>query len=147
LTVYFDSSALAKLVLRERGCEVVEELWGRAAHRVVNRLAYPEVRAGLAAAVRSRRIDHENLEEAAEDFDRLHATAHVLGIDDLLCLEAGDLAEEHALRGYDAVHLASALSIDAPQVVVATWDRELARAATACGCAAVPALSRGTTSA
>ncbi|HEX4804396.1 MAG TPA: hypothetical protein VFU94_00725 [Conexibacter sp.] len=46
-----------------------------------------------------------------------------------------------ALRGYDAVHLASALAIDAPgELIVATWDEELAAAVVAEGRMVVPAL-------
>jgi predicted nucleic acid-binding protein len=45
------------------------------------------------------------------------------------------------LRGYDAVHLASALAIDSPDVVLATWDRALAAAAVEEGLAVVPAQS------
>jgi uncharacterized protein len=45
--------------------------------------------------------------------------------------EAGDLAERHALSGFDAVHLASALTIAVMPVVVATWDVRLHQAAQA----------------
>lgn len=53
----------------------------------------------------------------------------VIGLDAALARIAGDLAERHALRGYDAVHLASALAIEDPELVMATWDRDLATAA------------------
>ena len=38
---------------------------------------------------------------------------------------AGQLARSHALRGADAVHLASALAVADPDLVVAVWDRLL----------------------
>ena len=44
-------------------------------------------------------------------------------------LLAGDLAETHALRGYDAVHLASALAIADDRTVMVTTDRHLRTAA------------------
>ncbi len=57
---------------------------------------------------------------------------------------AGQIAEEYGLRAYDAVHLASALSLGDRQVVVATWDADLARAAREVGLAvAVSAVERG----
>ncbi|MBX5464512.1 MAG: type II toxin-antitoxin system VapC family toxin [Clostridia bacterium] len=49
---------------------------------------------------------------------------------------AGDLAEEHALCGMDAVHLASALWFSRQQcspITFAAWDERLARAAEASG--------------
>lgn len=39
--------------------------------------------------------------------------------------DAGQLADLHALGGADAVHLASALAIGLPDLVVAAWDRRL----------------------
>lgn len=62
----------------------------------------------------------------------------VIGLDPVLARTAGELAERHALRGYDAVHLASAIAIDDPDLVMATWDRDLA-AATAHHRTVVPA--------
>ena len=44
---------------------------------------------------------------------------------------AGDLAEKHGLRGYDAVHLASALEIGAEDTVLVTGDGWLTLAAQA----------------
>jgi uncharacterized protein len=139
LTVYFDSSALVKMLLREEGWELVRDLWSRATRCAVNRLAYPEVRAGLAAAVRAGRIGESAVEGLIDRLHEVHRGSYVIDIDELLATEAGDLADEHALRGYDGVHLAAALNIDSPRIVVATWDRELAVAASACGCAVVPA--------
>jgi predicted nucleic acid-binding protein len=63
----------------------------------------------------------------------------VIGLDDTLARAAGALAERHGLRGYDAVHLASASAIDDPDLVIATWDRDLAAAASATNRTVVPA--------
>jgi predicted nucleic acid-binding protein len=50
---------------------------------------------------------------------------------------AGELAERHALRGYDALHLASALAAG-PSTVIVSWYRELVSAALAAGLNAAP---------
>jgi uncharacterized protein len=139
VTVYFDSSALVKLLLAEEGYEIVDELWMAATRRAVNRLAYPETRAGLAAAARAGRILDEDVGALVNDLHGLHEAAYVVDIDQAISVEAGDLADEYGLRGYDGVHLAAILNIDSPRLVVATWDRELASAASACGCPVVPA--------
>ena len=55
-----------------------------------------------------------------------------------LSRQAGELAEQLGLRGYDAVHLASALTLGDATTVV-TWDEELRRAAAGSGCAISPA--------
>jgi predicted nucleic acid-binding protein len=58
-----------------------------------------------------------------------------------LVARADGLACEHNLPGYDAIHLASALTwqdlIELP-VTVVTYDRELAAAARASGMAVLP---------
>ena len=57
----------------------------------------------------------------------------IIGVDEALARTAGELAAEHRLRGYDAVHLASALAVNAADVLLATWDKTLAAAALATG--------------
>ncbi len=59
-------------------------------------------------------------------------------MDPQIARDAGELAERFALRGYDAVHLASALSAGGP-VTLATWDADLRSAAEQSGCAIAPA--------
>jgi predicted nucleic acid-binding protein len=59
-------------------------------------------------------------------------------VDAQLARDAGELAERFALRGYDAVHLASALSAGG-LVTLVTWDTDLRTAAEQNGCAIAPA--------
>ena len=55
--------------------------------------------------------------------------------DDALLARAGDLAEEQALGGYDAVHLASAEAVGGADTVVLTADGKLRDAASRLGLA------------
>lgn len=71
--------------------------------------------------------------------DALCGQLEMVGVDARLARVAGDLAERHALRGYDAVHLASALAVEDVNLVMATWDRDLASAAAAQQRTVVPA--------
>jgi uncharacterized protein len=48
---------------------------------------------------------------------------------------AGDLAEAHALRGYDAIHLASAEAVANDETVVVTADPQFRAAADRIGLA------------
>jgi predicted nucleic acid-binding protein len=41
---------------------------------------------------------------------------------------AGELAERRALRGFDAIHLASAITL-LPEIALACWDQQLSKAA------------------
>jgi predicted nucleic acid-binding protein len=75
---------------------------------------------------------------AREDFESLQGELSLIGIDAGLARQAGQLAEEFNLRGYDAVHLASALC-SGQLVTLVSWDEDLRRAAVENGCAIAPA--------
>jgi uncharacterized protein len=70
----------------------------------------------------------------------LNAELVIVGVDEELAQHAGELAYERALRGYDAVHLASALALGPGETILATWDRDLGNAAVDTGLAVAPAL-------
>jgi uncharacterized protein len=106
-------------------------LWDDAELVVASRLVYPEARAAIAAAARARRISDEV--DAVDALEDVYAELRVLALDEALVRTAGELASRHALRGYDAVHLASALAVRADDVVLVTWDDELGEAARATG--------------
>jgi len=125
-------------VFDEPGSELAAELWDRAESVVSSQLIYPEARAAAAAAHRRRRITSTTLRRAVDRIDELCTELDVIGLDPDLAHSAGDLAEAHGLRGYDAVHLATALSVESDSVLLATWDGDLARAAVAAGCSVSP---------
>lgn len=125
-------------MIDEPGSDLAAELWDRADAVISSRLIYPEARAAAAAAARQGRIDSRTLRAAVETIDGLCGEMRMIGLDAALAQSAGDLAEAYGLRGYDAVHLASALGTNSEALLVATWDRDLARAAVAAGCAVAP---------
>ena len=91
-----------------------------------------------AAAHRRRRITSTTLRRAVDRIDEPCTELDVIGLDPDLAHSAGDLAEAHGLRGHDAVHLATALSVESDSMLLATWDGDLARAAVAAGCSVSP---------
>jgi uncharacterized protein len=105
------------------------ELWGSAYPVASSILAYPEGRVALAAARRLDRLGEEEHREALAAFEELYAELTTVGVDQELAARAGEHAENLGLRGYDAVHLATALGLGDEEVVLVTWDRALAQAA------------------
>lgn len=60
-----------------------------------------------------------------------------IGLTEWLAERAGELAEAFALRGYDAIHLASAEAIAEEDTALVTADHDLASAAASLGLLAV----------
>jgi predicted nucleic acid-binding protein len=137
--VYFDSSALVKLVVEEAGSELAAELWDGCDAALASRLAYPEVRAALAAACRNNDLGEDDLDAAELAWQRYWAAVRPVELTAAVEQHAGQLARSHALRGTDAVHLASVLAIGDPDLIIAVWDRRLHAGATTAGLRIAPA--------
>src|SRR5215475_1107405 len=103
--VYFDSSALVKLVVEETGSQVAADLWDGCDAALASRLAYPEVRAALAAGFRNHDITQNELDRAERDWEGYWAAVRPVELTAAVEHHAGDLARAHALRGADAVHI------------------------------------------
>jgi hypothetical protein len=117
---------------------VASELWCAVFPAISSILSYPEGRAALGAAWRGGRLTSISYLDALGDFESLQGELSLIGIDVQLAREAGALAEKFALRGYDAVHLASALQTGSA-ITLVSWDRDLRRAAAENGCPIAPA--------
>jgi predicted nucleic acid-binding protein len=138
--VYFDSSALVKLVVEELGTDLASELWDGCDAALSSRLAYPEVRAALAAAHRNSDLTAGELRAAEAAWEDFWAFVRPVELTSSVELRAGELATRRALRGADAVHLASALAVGTTDLVVAVWDRRLHAGAVAERLAVAPRL-------
>ena len=138
MTTYADGSALIRRIVEQDGSEVAAVIWDRAEVVASSAIAVTEARAAIAEANRAGQLDGHALHEAACALERVSADASVIAVDTKLAAVAGGLAEQHGLGANDALHLAAALSLDAPRVVVATWSAGLASAAADCGMAVVP---------
>jgi predicted nucleic acid-binding protein len=137
--VYFDSSAFVKLLIEEAGSDLAAELWDGSDAAVASRLAYPEVRAALAAAARNHDLASPDLDTAEQAWDSYWAATRPVELTPAVEQHAGQLARSQALRGADAVHLASALAIRDTDLVFAVWDRRLRTGAQAAGLRVAPA--------
>lgn len=103
-----------------------------------SRVSYVEARAALAAAQRAGRLENDAFAEATRSWEEYWADVRVVEPTAELLTASGDVAERCALRGYDAVHLASALMLDEAPIVVA-WDDRLRAGACAAGLGLAPA--------
>jgi uncharacterized protein len=125
-------------VIVEDGSQLATDLWATPHPAASSILSYPEGRAALAAALRGGRLNAAAHRRALKHFDALQGELSLIGIDTQLARQAGHLADQFSLRGYDAVHLASALS-SSQHTTLVSWDHDLRRAARDNGCAIAPA--------
>ncbi len=137
--VYFDSSALVKLVLDEPGSDIAAQLWNGCDAALSSRLAYPEVRAALASARRNHVLTTSEEREAATEWELFWGSMRPVELSADVERASGELASLHHVRGADAVHLASALALDLANLTVAVWDKRLHAGAAAAGLAVAPA--------
>jgi predicted nucleic acid-binding protein len=120
---YVDSSALLKLVVREDETSALEaDLAGRDG-LVASRLAALECRRAARRASNKRVL--QTVEDVLDAIYLLEITPAILD------RAAG--VDPSSLRSLDAIHLATALSVDEPGLEVITYDRRFAEAASAGG--------------
>ncbi len=129
MIAYFDTSALVPLMINEPASDTCRRLWNDATRTISTRLIYPEARAALAQAERMGRLTSADLAEAVEDLDSITRQIDYVEITAHLAKSAGVLAQTHGLRGYDAVHLASAALANDDELVMVTGDSKLGAAA------------------
>lgn len=142
MIVYLDASALVKRYVAEAGSPEVEALINEAQAIGTAVISRAEVAAALARAARSGLVTSEAATKALQAFNADWEHLVRLQLGEPLAARAAALAWEHGLRGYDAVHLASALAWSeslGETLAVATYDRELWRGARASGLSAWPA--------
>jgi predicted nucleic acid-binding protein len=116
----------------------VASAWLSADRRVSSLLLYPEACAAIARAQRIGRLGGSALLRAERRVEALWAAVDRLEMTEELARRAGGFAQTHGLRAYDAVHLASAVSVADDDVVLVAADRELVAAAQMIGIASVP---------
>jgi predicted nucleic acid-binding protein len=133
---YFDTSAFVKILVEEPGSDRALGVWATAGTVVASALLYPETRAAIARGRRGDRLTRRAAKAAVSLLHDLVGHVALVAPTEELLWRAGDIAERHGLRGYDAVHLASAVDAGRGATMV-TADAELAAAAVAEGLAVV----------
>lgn len=128
MTAYFDTSALIPLLVDEPGSRVCEKAWHAARTVVASDLAYVEVHTALAQAQRMGRVTETQHGEALASFERLWNQLATIAPSEAIIRHAASLGAEHALRGYDAVHCATALAIRSEELFAISGDRALLEA-------------------
>jgi predicted nucleic acid-binding protein len=140
---YIDTSAFVSIIVDEPASIAARQFWDEADAVVSSGLIVVETAAALASAYRSGRLTADGHRRAQRIADRLQIEFDLVAPDEGLVGRAAELARTHALRGYDAVHCASAESIDDQDLVAAAGDRQLLAAWAALGVVTFDPYERG----
>ena len=108
MILYLDTSAWLKLYVDEHGTQEVIEAVRSAELVAISRIAYAEARAALARVLREMRTTKAEHRRRIAALDADYAEVLKVEVSQEIVKQAGELAESHALRGYDAIQLASA---------------------------------------
>lgn len=125
-------------MIREEGSDTVRSLFRAASELASASLAYVEARAALGRIEREGRVTNAGADRARADLEWIWSELHVIRLDDSLVRRAARAAELLHLRAGDAVHVSSALALDAPDLVFATWDSDLRAGALEAGLTVAP---------
>ena len=108
MILYLDTSAWLKLYVDERGTQEVIAAVQSAELVAISRIAYAEARAALARVLREKRTTHAEHRKRIAALNADYVEILKVEVSDEVVRQAGALAESHALRGFDAIQLASA---------------------------------------
>jgi uncharacterized protein len=141
MMLYLDTSALVKRYLLEHGSTAVAALIAQADVVGTAVITRAEAVAAFAKAVRVGALLQEDAQQAVKAFRADWSSYARWQIGEALIARADTLAWELGLRGYDAVHLAAALTWQEAMgqpITLAAYDRQLWQAAAQMGLSVFP---------
>jgi predicted nucleic acid-binding protein len=132
MILYLDTSSLVKLYVEEKSSQHVQSLVSKATIISTSLVAYAEARAAFARKRAEDGFSAAALKRISEDLNRDWESYYVIEVTDGLVRTAGDIAEKHLLRGFDSIHLSSAINLKrkiGSDVFFSSHDERLNRAA------------------
>jgi predicted nucleic acid-binding protein len=124
MRVYFDSSAWAKLYLREEGTDRMMEIASWADEMVVSILCLPEVLSAMNRRRREGTLSHDDYRRLKDTLYENLASVSVCNLMPEVLQRAVSVLEKCPLRALDALHIASAVECQA-DIFVSCDQRQL----------------------
>ncbi|MBW2602437.1 MAG: type II toxin-antitoxin system VapC family toxin [Deltaproteobacteria bacterium] len=131
MIVYLDTSSLVKLYVEESESSKVDDLVKSSEVTATSLVAYAEARAAFARRYREKAFTSDEYNRMKEVFNKDWSRYLILSVTEDMIRLAGDLTEKHALRGFDSIHLASALTLRqelSSPIVFSCFDDNLQKA-------------------
>lgn len=136
MILYCDTSALVKLYVAEPHSELVAASVARANAVATSRIAWAEFHAATARRAREVQADSNAMDQARDLLSDDWTRYLVMEVTQAIVDRAGHFADAFALRGYDAVHLASGFEAQeqtGQELHFACFDKRLNKAAAIVG--------------
>jgi len=132
MNLYIDTSAIIKLFIQEAYSDEIRSLVETADLVATGLITRAETAAGINRLTRMSVLNQEQCEAALSNFRKEWGDYHRIIVTEQIVIRADFLTGQYSLRGYDAIHLACALTwselLGAP-VTMTTFDKELREAA------------------
>ncbi len=131
MILFLDSSALVKRYVEEEGTKLVDELWEKAEEVATSVVAFAEVISAFSRKSREGILTQKELMEIIyefkEDYSRMIHVPITLELNKII----ERLLVTYSLKGFDAIHLASALilKVEFPETVFLCFDNALNKTA------------------
>jgi len=132
MILYLDTSALVKKYFKEVGSNHVISLWKKSIAIVTSSVAYAETMASFYRKKREANIKEKLITKTINIFKKDWKSFVRIEANDDLNEKIDKLIDRYPLRGFDAIHLASALIINetvSEAFLFACFDKRLLNAA------------------
>jgi uncharacterized protein len=137
LKLYIDSNAFVSLYANDNPDHalITKQAIGQAKTTASSLITYAEVRAAFRALRHNKRIRQREFVQAIKDFEHDWQMVERFEVNESLALLAGAIADVHFLKGCDAVHVATAVTLHSlsGDVQFLTFDIQLEKQILASG--------------
>lgn len=132
MILYCDTSALIKRYVAEEKAEGVNKFWDNASVITTSVVAFAEMMAVFNRKLREGVLLVEEYKETVKEFKSDYRHLLLVPVNEDLNISIEGLLKKHSLRGFDAIHLASAMIFkqsNDTDLVFACFDHALNQAA------------------
>lgn len=106
---YFDTSAIVKFYISEIGSEEVREIFDLSDVLATSSISYIETISIFTRINNEKKLSDSDYKNLISNFKKDWEDLFVLKIDNIIIKTAGQFIESYKIKGYDSVHLASAV--------------------------------------
>ena len=129
---YFDTSAIVKFYISETGSEAAREVFELSDVLATSSISYVETISVFTRINNDKKLSDSDYKNIISNFKKDWGDLFVLKIDNAIIKTAGQFIESYKIKGYDSVHLASAVILGQrinKIINFCCWDKKLNEAA------------------